>query len=78
VGGWRRLHNEELHNLYTSPNTIRVIKSRIIWVVHIPCIEEMRYAYIFWLEHLKGRDNSEDLGNRWQDNVTGKVVPVLN
>jgi hypothetical protein len=28
VGDWRRLHNEELHNLYTSPNVIRVIKSR--------------------------------------------------
>jgi hypothetical protein len=28
VGGWRRLHNEELHNLYASPNIIRVIKSR--------------------------------------------------
>jgi hypothetical protein len=26
VGGWRRLHNEELHNLYVSPNIIRVIK----------------------------------------------------
>jgi hypothetical protein len=28
AGGWRRLHNEELHNLYALPNTIRVIKSR--------------------------------------------------
>jgi hypothetical protein len=28
AGGWRRLHNEELHNLYASPNFIRVIKSR--------------------------------------------------
>jgi hypothetical protein len=28
AGGWRRLHNEELHNLYASPNVIRVIKSR--------------------------------------------------
>jgi hypothetical protein len=28
VGGWRRLHNEELHNLYASPNIIRVTKSR--------------------------------------------------
>jgi hypothetical protein len=28
AGDWRRLHNEELHNLYTSPNNIRVIKSR--------------------------------------------------
>jgi hypothetical protein len=26
--GWRRLHNEELHNLYASPNVVRVIKSR--------------------------------------------------
>jgi hypothetical protein len=28
AGGWRRLHNEELHNFYPSPNIIRVIKSR--------------------------------------------------
>jgi hypothetical protein len=29
VGGWRKLHNEELHNLYMSPNIIRVMKSRM-------------------------------------------------
>jgi hypothetical protein len=35
VGGWRRLHNEDLHNWYTEPN-IRVIKSRrVIWAMHI-------------------------------------------
>jgi hypothetical protein len=28
AGGWRGLHNEELHNLYTSPNIIRVVKRR--------------------------------------------------
>jgi hypothetical protein len=28
TGGWRKLHNEELHNLYSSPNVIRMIKSR--------------------------------------------------
>jgi hypothetical protein len=28
IGGWRKLHNEELHNLYSSPGVIRVIKSR--------------------------------------------------
>jgi len=36
AGGWRRLHNEELHNLYTSPNIITVIKLRSMrWSGHI-------------------------------------------
>jgi hypothetical protein len=35
VAGWRRLHNEELHNLYTSPHIVRVIKSRRMrWARH--------------------------------------------
>jgi hypothetical protein len=46
VGGWRRLHNEELHDLYTSSSIIRVIKSRRMkWVEHIVHMEEMRNAY---------------------------------
>jgi hypothetical protein len=31
IKGWRKLHNEELHNLYSSPDKIRMIKSRMKW-----------------------------------------------
>jgi hypothetical protein len=67
-GGWRRLHNEELHNLYTSPNT-RVIKCRRMrWVGHVASIGDMRNAYIFLLENVKGKDHSENLG------IDGKIL----
>jgi hypothetical protein len=43
VGGWRRLHNEELHNLYASTNIVRVIKSRRIkWAWHVSRMGEMK------------------------------------
>jgi hypothetical protein len=45
VGGCRRLHNEELHNLYTSPY-IRVIKSRRLrWAGYVACMGAMRNVY---------------------------------
>jgi hypothetical protein len=46
-GGWHRLHNEELHNLYTSPNINRMIKSSRMrwWVGHVAHVEEMRNVY---------------------------------
>jgi hypothetical protein len=41
TGNWRKLHNEELHNLYSSPNIIRMIKSRRMgWAGHVLRIRE--------------------------------------
>jgi hypothetical protein len=45
AGGWRRLHNEELHNLYASPNVIRVIKRRMNWTENVARMGEMRNEY---------------------------------
>jgi hypothetical protein len=45
AGGWRRLHNEELHNLYSSPNIITMIKSRRIRrAEHVARVVEMTNA----------------------------------
>jgi hypothetical protein len=45
TGGWRKLHNEELHNLFSSPSIIRMIKSRrMTWTVYVERLEE-RNAY---------------------------------
>ena len=46
TGEWRKLHNEELNDLYCSPNTVRVIKSRRMrWAGHIARMEERRGVY---------------------------------
>jgi hypothetical protein len=46
TGDWRKLHNEELHNLYSSPNIIRMIKSRRMrWAGHVARMGEKRNAY---------------------------------
>ena len=46
TGEWRKLHNEELHDLYCSPNIIWVIKTRIVrWVGHVARMGERRGAY---------------------------------
>jgi hypothetical protein len=46
TGGWRKLHNK-VHNLYSSPNSIRVKKSSMRWVGH------MKKKYKIWFEYLK-------------------------
>ena len=46
TGEWRKLHNAELHALYSSPNIIRNLKSRgLRWAGHVPRMEQFRNAY---------------------------------
>jgi CRISPR/Cas system-associated protein Cas7 (RAMP superfamily) len=46
TGGWRKLHNEELHGLYSSPSIVRAIKAkRMRWAGHVARMGEVRGAY---------------------------------
>jgi hypothetical protein len=56
-----KLHSEELHNLYSSPNIIRLIKSRrISWMEYMAHMGKDRKVYKVLVENLKERDHSED------------------
>jgi hypothetical protein len=49
IGGWRKLHEEELHNLYCSPRIIRIIKSRRMrWAGHVTYMERKLIPIGFW------------------------------
>jgi hypothetical protein len=58
TGEWRKLPNEELHDLYSSPNIIRIIKSRRMrWAGHLARMDEKRNAYRLLWESQKERDH---------------------
>jgi hypothetical protein len=55
IGGWRKLHHEELHNLYSLPN--RIIKSRRLrWTGHVACLEK-RNVYRISVGKPEGKDH---------------------
>jgi hypothetical protein len=63
TGDWRRLHDEGLHNVLTSPNIIRTIESRRMrWAGHVARMEEMKMRTKVWFKTRKGRVHSEDVG----------------
>jgi len=70
AGGWRRLHNKELHTLYASPNIIRLIKSRRMrGVGHVAGMGVMRNAYIILVGKPEGKSLLGRPTHRWEDNI---------
>ena len=63
TGEWGRLHNEELNDLYCSPNIIWVIKSRRIrWTGHVACMGRVVVYTGFWWENVRERNHLEYAG----------------
>jgi hypothetical protein len=69
TGGWRKLHNEELHNLYSSPSIIRIMKSRRIrWAGHVARMGE-KNAYRIFVGKPEGKRPLGRPRRRWVDNI---------
>jgi hypothetical protein len=62
AGGWRKLHTDNIYNLYSSSNVIRVISSRrVTWAGHVARMEEMKNTYGILV---KKREGKRPLGRR--------------
>ena len=70
TGEWRRLHNEELNDLYSSPNIVRVIKSRRMrWAGHVACMDDERGLYRILVGKPEGKRPMGRPRCRWVDNI---------
>jgi hypothetical protein len=70
TGEWRKLHNEELHILYSSPNIIRQIKSRRMrWAGHVARMGEERNVYRVWMGKSEGKRPLGRPRRRWEDGI---------
>jgi hypothetical protein len=70
TGEWRKLHSEELHNLYSSPDNIRQVKSRRMrWAGHVACMGEERKVYKVLVGKPEGKRPLERPRRRWEDGI---------
>jgi hypothetical protein len=69
-GSWRKLHNDELHDLYSSLNIVSVIKSRRMrWAGHVACMGEGRGVYRVLVGRPEGKRPLGRPRHRWENNV---------
>jgi hypothetical protein len=69
-GSWGKLHNDELHSLYSSPNVVRVIKSRRMrWMGHVARMGEGRGVYRVLVGRPEGKRPLGRPRRRWEKNV---------
>jgi hypothetical protein len=69
-GSWRKFHNDELHDLYSSPNIVRVIKSRSMrWDGHVARMGEGRGIYRVLVGRPEGKRPLGIPRSRWEDNI---------
>jgi hypothetical protein len=69
-GSWRKLYNDELHSLYSSPHIVRVIKSRRIrWAGHVTSMGEGRGVYRVLVGGPEGKRPLGRPRRRWEDNI---------
>jgi hypothetical protein len=78
TGSWRKLHNEELHNLYYSPNIIRMIKlNRRRWAGHLALVGETRTAYKILVRKPEGKRPLGRPTHRWEDNINMNLLEIV-
>jgi hypothetical protein len=69
-GSWKKLHNDELHSLYSSPNIVRVIKSRRMkWAGHVARMGEGRGVHGVLVGRPEGTRPLRRPNRRWEDNI---------
>ena len=69
AGEWRKLHNEELNDLYSSRNIVWVMKSRMRWAGHVARMGERRDVYKVLVGKPEGKTLLGRTRRRWEDNI---------
>jgi hypothetical protein len=77
TGGWRKLHNKELHDLYSSPSISRIIKSRRMrWAGHVARMGEKRNTYRLLVGNPVGKRPLGRPRRKWIDNIMMDLLEI--